>query len=413
MNILSVKNRSQAIVVVVGLLALASAIIMRLAMFNYQSGDYVVFWEVWLTRLREGGFRALGDGTWYDYNPPYMYILWLISLMPKTLEIRLFGYTSSFLLELYLIKFVSIIFDILLAWIVYKFARLFSIGQLPSFLISAGLLMLPTVFMNSSVWAQCESISAFFVLFSIYELLKGNQTKGVVLYSIGFIFKLQAVFLMPVIILFLLKNWISWRRICEYLAIFISIFVLPLLPAWIIAGRPISDLLLIYARGVGSRGFSNNATSIWTFLPFKLESEYYTQVNLSAISMAVILVIAVFVTFFINQNKINSIDWLKLSVLIAIMVPLFLPKMHDRYFYIAEIMAYIYAFVSPGRWLVPILLTLASTGVYIGFLFGGTYVGIPSYLLTMLNCIALAIVVKDFIASIRLPRSFDEIKDAE
>lgn len=39
------------------------------------------YWSLWLEELRAGGFKALA-GNFYDYAPPVMYLLYLITLLP-------------------------------------------------------------------------------------------------------------------------------------------------------------------------------------------------------------------------------------------------------------------------------------------------------------------------------------------
>ena len=57
------------------------AVAVRLAVRTFVAEDWSVYWSDWLARLSEGGFRALADD-FYDYAPPVMYILYLITLLP-------------------------------------------------------------------------------------------------------------------------------------------------------------------------------------------------------------------------------------------------------------------------------------------------------------------------------------------
>ena len=45
-------------------------------------------------------------------------------------------------------------------------------------------------------------------------------------------------------------------------------------------------------------------------------------------------------------------------------MPFFLPKMHDRYFYLAEVLSFLVAFYFPGGWLLAIGYQLVSGLTY-------------------------------------------------
>jgi Gpi18-like mannosyltransferase len=49
-------------------------------------------------------------------------------------------------------------------------------------------------------------------------------------------------------------------------------------------------------------------------------------------------------------------------------VPFFLPRMHERYFYLADVISLLYAFYNPRRWYLPVLIILASTLSYMPYL---------------------------------------------
>ena len=73
------KTKKSALLFLVLITILAVAV--RLAVRTFVAEDWSVYWSDWLTRLSEGGFRALADD-FYDYAPPVMYILYFITLLP-------------------------------------------------------------------------------------------------------------------------------------------------------------------------------------------------------------------------------------------------------------------------------------------------------------------------------------------
>ena len=52
----------------------------------------------------------------------------------------------------------------------------------------------------------------------------------------------------------------------------------------------------------------------------------------------------------------------------ALLIPFLLPKMHDRYFYPADVFAIVLAFFRPSFWYIAVLLQVSSTMAYSRFL---------------------------------------------
>ena len=96
-----VKKPWHAVVFAV-LLALAFSL--RAACFDMETGDYRDFLTRWLSFYQSsGGFRAFGEiPPWCNYHVPYLYFLALFSYLPYS--------------GLHLIKILSVLFDLVLAW---------------------------------------------------------------------------------------------------------------------------------------------------------------------------------------------------------------------------------------------------------------------------------------------------------
>ncbi len=57
------------------------AIAVRISVRTFVADDWTIFWEDWFFHLKEGGFHSLAEG-WYDYAPPIVYLLYIISVLP-------------------------------------------------------------------------------------------------------------------------------------------------------------------------------------------------------------------------------------------------------------------------------------------------------------------------------------------
>ena len=84
-------------------------------------------------------------------------------------------------------------------------------------------LFLPSVFLNSGVWGQCDAIYVSALLAFLYYAMRGNSGKAVLAYSISFVFKLQAVFFAPLLLLLLLQALLCLHRLIDIILIALTL----------------------------------------------------------------------------------------------------------------------------------------------------------------------------------------------
>ena len=183
-----------ALVVAAGIVLLALA--MRLVLFPFQSGDYRMFLAQWYDLIdANGGFSALRYQIG-NYNVPYLYLIALLTYLPVP---ALAG-----------IKAISVLFDLLLVLFVYKLVALRYPGTWKPFLAAAVVSLLPTVVVNSAMWAQCDSIYAAFGLGGLYYAVRSKPWLACVFFGLALSFKLQIVFLFPVLLVLVLLRKMPW-----------------------------------------------------------------------------------------------------------------------------------------------------------------------------------------------------------
>ncbi len=367
-------------------LLLGLALFLRICCLDYASGDYNTFLVKWAAFFREnGGFAALSEPIG-DYNVPYLYFLAAIS------------YTG--LPDLYMIKFFSIVFELLSAWGVFLLTQhLVTAKQepgagyfLPGFISHAPLiaffitLFLPTAFFNGAVWGQCDSIYAAFVLFSIYAALQRKGGQAVILIAIAFSFKLQAVFVLPLFLIFLFTRHVKWYQ----LFLFPLVYCIICLPA-ILLGRPFLDVFTIYLHQTSSYpALTLNAPSLATFIPATADTTMWSKICIAA---AFLFVLALVVISIIRRTTLGSRSLFVLGLLFAIGVPLLLPHMHERYFYLAEVMSIVWACARIDRIFLPALIQVASLSGYHAYL-AARYI-YPMKYGAVLFCLSIPILLYD------------------
>ena len=209
--------------------------VIRWQFVDFQSGDYRAFLDRWYAYLAEnGGFAALRDGSFSNYNTPYLALLAITTYLPVP--------------KIVAIKAISVIFDVALAGFAYKIiAALRPTARWLPTLAFGAVIMLPTVIMNSSVWAQCDAIYVTFCLGSVYFLIKKRPWLAAAFFGIAFAFKLQAIFFLPVLVVVLIINR---HRLRSLLAAPVA-FLACLTPA-LIAGRSLLSQLSVYPAQIAT-----------------------------------------------------------------------------------------------------------------------------------------------------------------
>lgn len=297
-----------------GLLALA--FVLRGICLDYETLDYQDFLAVWVDYFRQnGGLAALKDSIG-NYNVPYLTFLALFS--------------QSAVKDLYLIKLLSIFFDVVLAWGVMRIAGHFvktAERQLLAFFL---VLLWPTVILNGALWGQCDSIYVSFAVLSVAMALENRPWLCVTAMGACFAFKLQAVFFIPALLLFLLRGKIQWK----HLLAFPIINVILVLPA-VIEGRGLWDALTVGMQETGSIGDGLNYNSPSVFAFFRNVANP-TEAGQFGILAAALVIAMLAVVFFWKRKTASDLSLLMGTVLLAVAIPFFLPHMHDRYFYGAD-----------------------------------------------------------------------------
>lgn len=329
-------------------ICLCCAMYARVTMLDFQSSDYyfcILRWakDLGALPLKEALSTPIGD-----YNLPYLYYLTFLS---RT------GWD-----ELLHVKSLSCLFDVILAYIVMRIVALDVKDrrlELASFLI---VLISPTIMINSAQWAQCDSIYVTFCLLSIYGALKGNGRMCAIAWTVAFTFKIQSIFILPALAVALFMGKVKPKHLLWIPIVYIISF----LPA-LICGRSLLSCINIYGGQMGEYPkLWYNAPTVWRFFGLNRPAEY----NVTAIFVALGAIIIFTVLCLTLSSKMTSRHLLKLFFISSLIVPFLLPRMHERYFYMAEVLALVYFMYDRRKWYCPVAITLYTLSSYVNSLLG-------------------------------------------
>jgi Gpi18-like mannosyltransferase len=350
-------------------LVVVFAVYVRYAMREFVTSDFTHFTGFWYAAVQERGFAATGTAV-SNYTPPYMYLLYLTSRIFPGVE------------PVAAIKIPSVAFDFVCAWFVYRIVALkYPGGRRPLFACMA-VLVAPTVVCNSGLWGQADSIYAAMLLACVYFLMTGRAALATIAFGLGLSIKFQTMFMAPA----LCALWL--RRVVPLWALLLVplVYAVAMIPAWL-AGRPALELATVYlTQSVTYHDLAKNAPTLYAWLP---QSQY------GIIVMAGLLLMVAIGCYFVwtvwkSKATMTPTLIMQLCLLSLIMTPFFLPKMHDRFFYTADVLAIAYAFYFPRQYYVAVAVSFASFFSYQPFLFHRSMLPLP--LLSLVMFIALATV---------------------
>ncbi|MCM1540241.1 MAG: hypothetical protein NC121_03165 [Blautia sp.] len=310
-------------ILVVSALTLLS-ILVRYGVRDVLSGDASLFLLPWYEEIKDGGgFKAL-EYQVGNYNMLYQTLIALLSYLP--------------IAPLYAYKILSLFFDYCLAVVVGVLAYQFSVHnkKWKGIFAYIAVILSPIVILNSSAWAQCDSIYVCFALMALLMMCREKYVPAFLFLGAAFSFKLQAVFLLP----FFLFAYI-WRKrfsILHFLIIPVTMCVLNL--AGVIMGRSFLDIFTIYLKQTGEYpDLAQNYPSVWCLLVGDHGWDYYWYLNKAGILFTVAILLILLTYFYLKKIEWNPHNLVYIAFLSSYACVLFLPAMHERYGYLYEILA--------------------------------------------------------------------------
>ncbi len=304
----------------------AFAFMVRWKLMPIESADYWGFLEDWMKQIRDGGgFRSLG---WQisNYSSPYMYLMCLVSYLTDN--------------DLYGLKLVSVFFDYLASIAVFLIIYQITGKVRKSIMGMAILLLSPTVILDSAYWCQCDIIYTTFILFAIYYLFKNNSRGCLILVGISFAFKLQALFIVPFLIILWLKKKTIKLRDFVWIPI---IYVVSALPAWLF-GRDFKELMTIYFDQAGTYPWGTlEYPNIYALLGEAMpDMRHATELSGAGTFMTIIILGCIAYYFYAKDIKLTDELLITLALFTVALIVYSLPHMHDRYGFLIDLLAIIY-----------------------------------------------------------------------
>ncbi|MBE6754823.1 MAG: DUF2029 domain-containing protein [Ruminococcaceae bacterium] len=371
--------------------------IIRLLCADFVTGDMRGCLLPWYEELRVMDLKTALTTQVGNYNMLYQLIIYCMTKIPFE--------------PMYLYKILSVVFDVALAFGVY--AWLVEIADKKRALIGfAATFLLPTVWLNSAAWGQCDSIYVSFIIWSLLMLYRRKYIPSFVLLGFALAFKLQAVFILPFYGCVYLSRFVSaddhkfsfklvrWKKneisILHFLIVPL-VHIATALPNFI-AGRPIYEVFSIYLDQADQyHRMVMNCSSFWAAAPISYEIGKYSAIALSFLILGFMII-----QFLRCGADIMGKHFLSCAFFLSYTCFLFLPAMHERYGFIHEILIVLLVVNMKKGWkyLAAIqLITLYAYCRYLGGYADVLKVSLPKEIfpfLTLLNLFVFFTLLSEF-----------------
>jgi len=330
-------------------LLFSMGLFLRISFIPANTPDMEAYIQWYSFILRNGIAQSLGSQT-FGYNPPFIYLLAFATL------------TRSFLQPIVAIKLISITFDILNSILIYKIVHTQYQEEKIAILAALVFWVAPTIIVNGSFWGQTDSLYTCFLLLTVFMLIREKPTLALIAFALSIAIKAQGVVIVPLLGVLFFKKRIPFYSFLIVPVIYTATFI-----PTILAGRPIGSLFATYkAQTETFAKASNNAANLFFFV----EQSDYKKALYIGIPLATVLLISWVLIYGFKKYEINKSILIFNALVSVALVPFILPKMHDRYFYPADIFSIIMVFFFPKLWPVSIAYQFISLTSYLPYLFG-------------------------------------------
>lgn len=337
---------------------LFAALLLRLAVapiYHHSDADTIFYWGKYLWETKNFlGFlgKEVPNAMPAVYPPLFYYLifawrgfyslvggfLWIINTKIGIFPSVLINWFASYETGIVFNKMAAVIADFGCAYFIYKISLLISGNKKLATGSAIFFLFFPASWYLSAYWGQVDSIWSFFVLLSVYALLKEKTFIAVFFAGISILFKQTAVLFFPLILFYgLKKKKIEAITLALAVLFFLTYAVyLPFLP-----NNTFASAFGLYLKSF--RGEIDylvaNAFNFWAlFFGFEPKPVNVLFLGFPAFwwgyfifTMTALLVIG---KLFNNLTKMN---FLKAVFLFLQSAFLLLPRIHERYFFPAFI----------------------------------------------------------------------------
>ena len=328
---------------------LAVAVAMLWWMMPLVAKDMQSYLIPWFDHIAAAGPVMAFAEPFSNYTPPYLYLLAALTPFEAVAPAMM------------LIKLLSLAGTAALALAVRHLLIRLDAPQPDR--AAALVFLLPSALLNAGLLGQCDAMWVAPCVMALAAAIDRRHAAMLAWCGLALGFKAQSVLIAP----FFLALLINRRVPFKLWPIAPAVFAATMLPAWA-AGWPAGDLATIYLRQADTFPMlSFNAPNIWAIL-----QALPLGVPLAGLAVAVAIgATAAYIARF-SAQILDRRALLSAGLLAPLVTAGLLPRMHERYFFLADILALVLALAyrDKASWTVAMLVQAGSTLALFGYISG-------------------------------------------
>ncbi|KQR83179.1 hypothetical protein [Sphingomonas sp. Leaf343] len=324
---------------------MASGVALYLMLWPIMTSDVEGSFTPWLEHIAATGALRAFSAPFGDYAPPYLYVL--------ALAAPLLGMVPSDTI----VKLVSLAGTLMLAVSVWRLLRAMDAPNPERHALYA--LLLPGVLMNTALMAQCDALYAAPTIMAVTAAWQRRHRSMFLWCGLAVAVKLQAILIAP----FFLAVAIQRRIPLQWWLLAPLALILANLPA-ALAGWPIGDLAMVYfKRTTFYPELSRNAPNIWAIVQVLPGID---PIATARIADAVAIAASALYLWWVLRRPLLGRRLVAAAALAPMVTAGLLPHMHERFFYVADVLIFVWAITGTVR--DRCTAALVQTGSFLGIM---------------------------------------------
>lgn len=259
-----------------------------------------------------------------DYPPLYLFCLYLTGW-----AYRFFGYNCGAFMQMFLMKFWPVVFDVCCTLMVYIAARKWS--ETGALFAAALWASNPSVFFNTAFWGQTDALMAFLLIAAFYLADTEKPIWACVMFAVAGLTKYQSLFFTPVLLVFIFRRF-GIKRLLYGIGAAAGTVAAVFLPFMIGAHDPFL-FFKVYLGGVGTYKYLTfNAYNIYGLFSLNTVDDSASIIggfNFIHLNFIVLAAIVIYVCYLVLKGK--RCDIYVGALLIMQCVFMLSTRMHERY----------------------------------------------------------------------------------
>ncbi|MFL9842520.1 glycosyltransferase 87 family protein [Sphingomonas sp. ST-64] len=312
--------------------------------------DMTAYLIPWLETIRARGVLDAFAQPFSNYMPSYLYLLAVFSPLAAWLD------------PMSVIKLLSVAGTAALALAMHRLLGALQVSERARW--AALVVALPSVAFNALLMGQCDAIYVAACLMAVAMAIERRHFAMFLWCGVAVAFKAQAVLVAPFFLAVAIQRRVSPA---QWLAAPAALLAL-MLPA-LLAGWPPADLATIYFRQAEtfSNDIARNAPNIWS-LAGMVAPDFAPR--LFGLALAAALGAAAWFVAKMQIVRFGHAGLVGMAALAALLSAGLLPRMHERYFMLADLLILAFAIARGTRsaFALAALVQLGSFAAIVGYL---------------------------------------------